>query len=204
MLDTTKGPKLVRYDAMCRAIEAAYSVDEVKDIRDKASALASYNRMAQNTEAERAACEIRLRAERKAGVILRDMAAKEERASGRGDHKAESPRGIPQLSDLGISPKQSSQWQKLAEIPAREFERSLKDETRMPTTAGILREHAEPKQNPVADEALWLWGRLRDFERDGLLDKSPKTVMETMTPEMLDDVHTLAPKVATWLKRIGA
>jgi hypothetical protein len=25
-----------------------------------------------------------------------------------------------------------------------------------------------------------------------------------MTPEMLDDVHTLAPRVAAWLKKIGA
>ena len=30
---------LVRYDAMCRAIDAAFEVDEVKDIRDKAAAL---------------------------------------------------------------------------------------------------------------------------------------------------------------------
>ena len=61
-------PKLVRYDAMCRAIDAAYKVDEVKDIHDKAVALEIYARQAHNTEAEMQACEIRLRAERKAGV----------------------------------------------------------------------------------------------------------------------------------------
>jgi hypothetical protein len=33
--------ELVRYDAMCRAIAAAYKMDEVKDIRDKALALAT-------------------------------------------------------------------------------------------------------------------------------------------------------------------
>ena len=33
---------LVRYDAMCRAIEQAYRIDEVKDIRDKAMALEAY------------------------------------------------------------------------------------------------------------------------------------------------------------------
>jgi hypothetical protein len=31
--------ELVKYDAMCRAIDAAYEVDEVKDIRDQARAL---------------------------------------------------------------------------------------------------------------------------------------------------------------------
>lgn len=54
---------LVRYDAMCRAIESAYAVDEVKDIRDQAIALETYARQAHNVEAERKACEIRLRAE---------------------------------------------------------------------------------------------------------------------------------------------
>jgi hypothetical protein len=46
---------LVRYDTMCRAIEAAHEVDEVKDIRDKAVALEHYARQAQNTDAERQA-----------------------------------------------------------------------------------------------------------------------------------------------------
>jgi hypothetical protein len=41
---TTKSASLVRYDAMCRAIEAAYKVDEVKDIRDQAIALETYAR----------------------------------------------------------------------------------------------------------------------------------------------------------------
>ena len=59
--------ELIRYDAMCRAIADAYEVDEVKDLRDKALAIEIYARQARNTEAERQACEIRLRAERKCG-----------------------------------------------------------------------------------------------------------------------------------------
>jgi hypothetical protein len=193
---------LIRYDAMCRAIEAAYKVDEVKDIRDKAKALQEYSRQAHNVEAEQQACEIRLRAERKAGKLLREMRAKGERSSGHGNHKAESHDVIPQLRDFGISPKQSADWQKLADIPGPEFDRLLKDHER-PTTSGIIRQFTPPKQTPVANDALWLWGRLNDFERDGLLNKEPADVLETLTDQMKDDVHTLAPRVAAWLKRIG-
>jgi hypothetical protein len=75
----TKPSSLARYDAMCRAIEAAYKVDEVKDIRDQAIALEVYARQAHNVEAERKACEIRLRAERKAGAL----SAKLERSPGK-------------------------------------------------------------------------------------------------------------------------
>ena len=46
---------LVNYDAMVSAIDAAYEVDEVKDLRDKAPA---YSKQAHNIEAE--ACEFRL------------------------------------------------------------------------------------------------------------------------------------------------
>jgi hypothetical protein len=193
--------QLVKYDAMCRAINAAYKVDEVKDIRDKAVALEHYARQAQNTDAERHAAEIRLRAERKAGQLL----AKMPKQNGARDGKQTgSPEMTPLLSDLGISKNQSSQWQKLGALPQRDFDLAIGESVKPPTTKGILRSVEPPRQRVAAPDALWLWGRLLDFERDGLLDKSPNDVIKTMTDPMKDDVHRLAPKVAAWLKRIGA
>ena len=105
---------LVRYDAMCRAIDQAYRVDEVKDLRDKAMALEAYAKQAKNTEAERRACEIRLRAERKAGSLLKTMAKSKERPKGR------QPKVSPgtTLTNIGVSRDQSSRWQQLADVPA--------------------------------------------------------------------------------------
>jgi hypothetical protein len=193
---------LVKYEAMCSAIDAAYRVDEVKDVRDKALALEHYARQAKNVEAERQACEIRLRAERKAGQLT----AKIDKLQGRRLLSAEekSATKLAVLKQNGITPKQAAQWEKLGAIPQAEFNSALKEADR-PTTAGIIRATAEPtKPDPVSKEALWLWGRLNDFARDGLLDRAPRAVMATMTDSMKDDVHTIAPRVAAWLRRIGS
>jgi hypothetical protein len=122
--DVQSNARLVRYDAMCRAIDAAFEVDEVKGIRDKAIALETYARLAHNVEAERRACEIRLRAERKAGKI----SARLEKAK-----PGPKPNGelIPTrgtnskteaLHKAGISPKQAENWEKLAAVSDEQFE----------------------------------------------------------------------------------
>ena len=64
--------QLVRYDAMCRAIQSCEKIDEVKEIRDKAIALEVYAAQALNKEAERSARMIRIRAERRAGQMLKE------------------------------------------------------------------------------------------------------------------------------------
>ena len=194
--------ELVRYDSMCRAIDAAYEVDEAKDIRDQAIALEVYAHQAHNVEAERRACEIRLRAERKAGTLSAAL----EKGAGRPSKIIGVAPKITKADTLhaaGISNDQARKWEKLAAVPAEQFEQQLADPIQKPTTNGIIRAAAEPKPQPVSKDAIWLWGRLLDFERLELLPRSPADVMATMTPEMLDDVHTLAPRVTAWLQQIG-
>ena len=54
--------KLLKYDAVCRAIAEAKSVDEAKKIRDHATAVAAYARQAKNRDLEANCVEIRMRA----------------------------------------------------------------------------------------------------------------------------------------------
>jgi hypothetical protein len=132
---------LVRYDEMCRAIEAAYQVDEVKHIRDKAAAIEVYAKQAHNVEAERQACEIRLRAERRCGQLLREREMAKGAQGNPGGQGAAIVRSHGEtaqtLADLGLSKTQSSRFQKLADIPQDQFEAGLAA-PRRPTTSGLL------------------------------------------------------------------
>ena len=213
--------ELIRYDAMCRAIADCYAVDEVKDIRDKAMAFEQYARQARNTEAERRACEIRLRAERKAGKLLQEM----EKAQGRRtdlvaacDQVADSatPKNRSSctvdfdepktLNELGISKTQSSRWQRLATVPEDKFEEALADPRERPTTAGILHrcedEPATMRRLAVDPQALWIWGRLRDIEREQLIKREPGDLLTTMTGLMRADIARLLPSTIAWLETL--
>jgi hypothetical protein len=195
---------LIRYDAMCTAIAECFQVDEVKGLRDKARALEVYAAQANNRDAERKACEIRIRAERRAGELLKEMAVTGERQKAGGDRKKSKSNGTT-LIDLGITRDQSSQWQRLAEIPTEEFEAALAKPGPKPSTEGMvnakwLKENPTPR---VPNDALWFWGTLRSFEDEGAFEKDPKILISRMLDTMQEDVARLLPKVCAWLGGIA-
>ncbi len=196
--------ELIKYDAMCQAIEAAYEVDEVKKIRDKALAMEVYFKQANNVNAELIACEIRLRAERKAGQLLR----KSEKAKGtagagrprKGGRSVRPPKNedVKTLAEHGISKTKSSRWQRMGDVSDEEFEAKLAS-GKKPTTSGII---GKPNK-VIPDKPIWLWGRLRDFERMGLLEMTSDEATELMPPVLMADVKRLAPLVSAWLKELS-
>jgi len=124
---------LVRYDAACKALAVAKSTDDVKTIRDHAEAMRAYARQAKNKQLEIDAAEIRIRAERRLGELITEQKRtvglnKGGNGPGRGNKKP-VPTGnrllLPTLDDAGIDKKLSMRAQRLAQVPAKIFERRV-------------------------------------------------------------------------------
>lgn len=111
--------QLVRYEQARSALAEARSVDEVKDIRDKAEAMRAYARMANDTQLESDATELRLRAERRLGQML--DAEKQAGRLGKGIRKCANEEHLT-LEDVGIDRKLSARSQKIGGIGEQAFE----------------------------------------------------------------------------------
>lgn len=123
--------ELVLYNEACRALQAAKSTDEAKDMRDRAEAMRAYAKQAKNKQLEIDAAEIRIRAERRIGELIKSQKETVGLNTGqRGQFTGgsnEAPPAPPTLAEAGIDKKLSSRAQKMAAVPEDEFEGMLGD-----------------------------------------------------------------------------
>ena len=91
-----------------------------KDNRDKAEAMAAYARQAKDNDLIEKATEIRVRAQRKAGEMLRQAA--EQGLRNTGGKPSQSATVTPTLEQIGLSRSESSRYQHLAAMPAEHFD----------------------------------------------------------------------------------
>jgi len=131
----TRNDFTVLYDSACRALAEARAVDEVKDIRDKAVALAAYAKQANNRTLEADAVEIRMRATRRLGQLIEQQKqtvglAKGSKGQLRGRNGSGGvvitpPENLPTLESQGIDKNLAKQARRLAALPEEKFQEAI-------------------------------------------------------------------------------
>lgn len=150
---------LPAYERCLAALAPCRTTDEVRQIRDRATAMRAYARQAKDRSLEADAFEIRSRAERRLGELLRAQKETVGFAKGGQPYQAtcsateQVERRAPTLADAGIDRKLSARAQRLAGLTAAEF-RAVIAEGR----ERIMAEGRERLQNAAANltgEAEW-------------------------------------------------
>jgi N6-adenosine-specific RNA methylase IME4 len=123
------------------ALQESTDFDEILGIRDRGELFRQYSRQQKyGIEIQNAGAEIKIRAERRMGELLREMKEDGELQHG-GDRKSESRFHRATLNDIGISRTQSFRWQRTASLPESIFEayiRETKERQEEITTNAIL------------------------------------------------------------------
>jgi hypothetical protein len=120
-------PALIRYDAACRAVAVARTVDDVQEIAAHAEAIRAYARQAKKRQLELDAAEIRIRPERRLGELMAAQRETVEMAkpappAGRNGRVVDKPDHMPPtLSEAGIDRNLAHRARTLAAVPEEEF-----------------------------------------------------------------------------------
>ena len=118
---------LARYDAACRAVAEAKTVDEAKDIRDRAVAMAAYAKQAKNKDLEADAVEIRMRATRRLDQLRQAQKETVGLSAGTRGSRVKGARvdDKPTLASQGIDKNLANQARRLGALPDDRFETAV-------------------------------------------------------------------------------
>jgi len=151
--------ELEKYDAARHALQAAASVDEVKEIRNKSLALAAYAKQAKDKDLLSWASEIKIRAERRAGELLIVMEkAKSNQYTKSAQYIESTEQNKPKtLAALGISKNQSSHWQSVAAISEENFEKAILEskQDNIEITTPLILKLSKPHVSNNSGENEW-------------------------------------------------
>jgi hypothetical protein len=129
---------LVLYEAARTALAAAKSVDEVKKVLNEAAAIAAYSKIARDRTLEADAIEIRKRAERRLGEMMREQKAAglmaKPNPAGENQHTKKNGSGLVKtqstaitLTDAGIDKNLATRARDAAGLSESDFETEIRE-----------------------------------------------------------------------------
>ena len=162
------------YERARVALAACQDLDECKDWSDKAAALASYAKQAEDDTLLRMATRIKARATRRAGELLQQI---QPQSGARTDLRSAPAQGRGEVArEAGLSERQQKTALRIASVPAADFERQVESDT-PPTLSQLAQQGIKPR--PVLDlkgrdprefnRALHFLGTFENYARE--LDK---------------------------------
>lgn len=169
-------------ERICSALASCVSIDELRDVVDKATAIRGYHRQrGASLRIQNQAAEIRLHAERRLGELLKAMAIRPGRKN------PDEPVRNPSLEGIGITYRQSSTWQRIAAVEPETFEARIAEandnglELTTSRVLGLAQQRArdlvsaaekaqrEPEVMPVRDLARFILHHYSAEDRERLV-----------------------------------
>ena len=203
-------PLPVAYETACRALAECSSIDECQDWADKAQAMASYARQAQDETLRKMADRIQARAIRRCGELLRQVPA----ANGANQNIKEGSR--PNVvtreraaADAGLSEHQRKTALRVAAVPEPAFTAQVESEA-PPTVTALAKQGTAQTPKPLDDlggipaadyaRATEAMGTLRRFA-EFCEAQDPARIAAAFQPHELAAVRRSVSVVDAWLDR---
>lgn len=183
------------------AYDAAKSAGRMFKVKQAhASLIADVHRAQAHALAIRARAEMRLAEEY-------DDAQDRGEVAGHGRSKVEAD-NVTTAADLGLRRDEIYEARKFRDAERESpgvIQRAIEgmvERGEEPTRAALRKEITAKPKPQMAREPLWVWGRVKDFDRDGILAISPMILAAGMTSEMRQDMRAQLPAVISYLTKL--
>lgn len=193
----------VVYERAREALSECSRVDECKDWADKALALSSYARQAQDDSLEKLAMRIRARAIRRAGELLRTFDGRDGRNLPDAKRGTGSPFSRSDAAEsAGMSGDQRKQAVRVARIPEAEFDAMVESDdppsvTKLAAAGRRARSEKKPDGFQQATAALGALDRFAKF----CAQNDPELVAGGVLPDEVEAARRDVSAIDAWLDR---
>jgi beta-phosphoglucomutase-like phosphatase (HAD superfamily) len=184
------------YEHAKQALTACNNIDECQQWADKAEALASYAKQADDDTLRRLADRIQARAVRRAGELLKQL-------DGRGDHMKKGGTSLSRTdaaNRAGMSDDQRKTAVRVANVPDDEFESAVEGDN-PPTVTALAERGKQSRPAPEGfKEATHLLGAVKRFA-EFCSTNAPETVAGGVMPSEVGGVRKQVAAIDSWLDR---